>query len=71
LSDKYGINTRQTLLVCNVRNAALLKNRGEVMENHDFEELDDHRGKGDASVASRKGRVFSLSFMYRYDETLI
>jgi len=41
------------------------------MENHDFEELDDQRGKGDASVASRKGRVFSLSFMYRYDETLI
>lgn len=56
MSGKCGINTRQTLLVCSlskVGNAGLLKNRGEPMENHDFEELDDHGGKGDASVASR------------------
>lgn len=47
--------------------AGLLKNRGEAMENHDFEELDDHRGKGHASVASRNERAFSISFLCRYD----
>ena len=59
LSSRNGISIESK--------ADLLKNWGEAMENHYFKEFDGHRGKADASVATRNERVFSLSFMYRYD----